>query len=284
MPRPSALPSGRTRLLAIFGWPLSYTRSPRMQNAALRHRGLDVHYAALAAPDAKAFRALFKGLSASPHFVGANVTNPFKTEALHLAQTLSPAARAIGAVNTLVRGPRGWAGHNTDAAGFLAALRRQGLSLKGRRVLLLGAGGAARALAWACGQARVGSLLVLARRRSPASACAALAGRAGMAGPLEADAAAIAAIGADLVINSLPGEKLGQTFGRTIFKKTKVPGWALDIATLPQQSAFCRAAARRGWRWHNGEEMLLQQGALSFKLWTGRSPDLAVMRAALRKV
>lgn len=282
--RATVLPSGESRLLAIFGWPLSYTLSPRMQTAALRRASLDYQYTALPSADAKAFRALFRGLSASPHFVGANVTNPFKTEALRLAGTLSPAARAIGAVNTLRRGARGWEGHNTDAGGFLAALRQQGFRLKGKRVLLLGAGGAARALAWACGQAQVSSLLVLARRSAQGRPCAALAGRRASAGPLDPDSAAVASIGADLVINTLPGNDLGQTFGISIFKKNKAPAVAMDIATVPRESGFCREAARRGWRCFNGEEMLVQQGALSFQLWTGRKPELATMRRALRKV
>ena len=91
--------NGRTRLVAIFGWPLNYTLSPLFQNAALIERGIDACYLPLATESPARFKALAKGLMASPHFLGANVTNPYKVDALRLAHTATAAARAIGAAN-----------------------------------------------------------------------------------------------------------------------------------------------------------------------------------------
>ncbi len=96
--------------------------------------------------------------------MGANITNPYKLEALKLADKASPAARAIGAANTLVRQGSQWVAHNTDAPGFLAAARGAGAKVQGARVLVLGAGGAARAVAWACASAGAREVAVLARR------------------------------------------------------------------------------------------------------------------------
>lgn len=276
------LPVGSTRSVAIFGWPLSYTRSPAMHNAAIQAAGIDAVYLALPTPDAAAFRRLVRGLQQSPQFIGANVTNPFKVAALRSVQRLSPAAKAIGAVNTLVRKGARWEGHNTDAAGFLAALRRAKIPLKGKTVLLLGAGGAARALAWACGQAGIRSLTVLSRRRAPGRACARLAGKRG-----RWDALTLAKVGqisaeADLVINSLPGAPLGRRFGAGLVRRRKA--WAFDISYVPAKTAFCKAAAKQGWRTQNGLNMLMEQGFLSFKLWFKRAPSRAAVQTALRKV
>jgi shikimate dehydrogenase len=285
MPQPLTpvrdLPNGSTRMLGIFGWPLSYSLSPRFQNAALRAARLPAVYLALPSPNEKAFLALLAGLQQSPQFLGGNVTNPFKIAALKRVDRLSPAAKAIGAVNTLVRGKRGWEGHNTDAGGFLAALRSARISLAGRRVLLLGAGGAARALAWACGQGKAARLMVLARRRGPAQDCARLAGRIGASGVLDLKRVTELSREADVVLNALPGEDLGKRFGSRLFPKS---GTVVDIGYVPAETAFCRYAKARGWRTLNGQSMLLEQGALAFELWFKKTAPRSQMRAALRKI
>lgn len=280
MPDPRNI-QGKTRLLAIFGWPLTYTLSPRFQNAALQARNIDAVYTALPTESEAAFLALARGLLASPQFLGANITNPYKQAALRLPLRLSPAARAIGAVNTLVRGPRGWEGHNTDAPGFLAALTEARFSLRGRRALILGAGGAARALAWACGQAGASTVGVLARKAAQAGACARLGGRAGWAGSLDPATIRQASAAADLVVNTLPGQELGRRVGRALSIRS---GLAVDISYTPTETAFCAEAKRRSRKTQNGLPMLLAQGSFAFELWTGKKAPLSQMRASLRKV
>lgn len=275
------LPVGSTRSIAIFGWPLSYTHSPSMHNAAIQAAGIDAVYLALPTPTAAKFRQLVRGLQQSPQFIGANVTNPFKVEALRTVQRLSPAAKAIGAVNTLVRRGAAWEGHNTDAAGFLAALRRSKVPLKNTTVLLLGAGGAARALAWACGQAGVRSVTVLSRRAAPGRACAQLAGKRGRWAMLSPAVLTQLSAEADLVVNSLPGALLGQRFGACLVRRK---AWAIDISYTPTETAFCKAAKKQGWQTQNGLNMLIEQGFLAFELWFKKNPSRAVVQATLREV
>jgi len=270
--------------VAIFGWPLRYTLSPLFQNAALRRHRLDAAYIALPVEGASDFRRLARAMMASPNFVGANVTNPHKVAAAGLGLALSPAARAIGAVNTLARARQGWMGDNTDAAGFLEALRAASLRLRGARVLVLGSGGAARAVVWACAQARASRIVVLARRRAQARACAALAGARGLSGELVPGSAALASLGADLVVNALPGEALGRTYGACLARRVRTGVAAMDLGYSPARTAFLREAGLRGWRGVNGMGMLVEQGRAAFKLWFGFKPAAAPLHAVLRKV
>jgi shikimate dehydrogenase len=277
-------PSGKTKLIAIFGWPLTYTLSPRFQTAALRRHGLDAAYVALPVEHAAAFRRLARAMMESPNFLGANITNPHKLEALGLAQRLSPAARAIGAVNTLARRDNAWIGHNTDAAGFLEALRTASVRVKGARILVLGAGGAARAAVWAGAQAGARRIVVLARRRVQARQCAALAGRAGLSGDLVAGGAALASLGADLVVNALPGDALGGAYGACLARRAKKGAAAMDLGYSPPRTAFLREAGVRGWREISGLGMLVEQGREAFETWFGSKPERRFLDAVLRKV
>jgi shikimate dehydrogenase len=225
--------NGQTRTVAIFGWPLQYTLSPLFQNAALRRARLNAVYLPLATQTPAQFRALARGLMASPHFVGANVTNPFKVEALRLAQQASPAAKAIGAANTLVRQGSRWTAHNTDAPGFLAAAKAAGAKAKGARVLILGAGGAARAIAWAAASAGAAEVAVLARRVSQARDCAKVAKNKGFGAILSPKNLGLASQGATWVVNTLPGAKLGETVAREL-TPAQAGQWAMDISYLPR--------------------------------------------------
>jgi shikimate dehydrogenase len=223
---------------------------------------------------------------ASPHFVGANVTNPFKVEALRLAQQASPAAKAIGAANTLVRQGSRWTAHNTDAPGFLAAAKAAGAKAKGARVLILGAGGAARAIAWAAASAGAAEVAVLARRVSQARDCAKVAKNKGFGAILSPKNLGRASQGATWVVNTLPGAKLGETVAREL-TPAQAGQWAMDISYLPRPlSPFLVQAKQRGYRAMDGLPMLLEQGRLAFKLWFGQAPTtlqlLQAVKAELR--
>jgi len=153
---------GETRLLTIVGHPLAYTLSPAFQNAGLRKVQANMLYVPLPVePDR--FERTYQGLLRLPEFAGGNVTNPFKLRVMPLLGRLTPEARAIGAVNTVWREGRRWVGHNTDWLGFLRAAGGPG-AFRGRRVWLLGAGGAARGLAYACLKDAAAELRVLSRR------------------------------------------------------------------------------------------------------------------------
>lgn len=272
-------------LLGIIGNPVRASLSPAMQQAALRHLKINVCYQAFEiAPDqlVTVLRAL-----APLGFWGINVTIPFKELVLPLLDEIDPEAGAIGAVNTVVVRDGRLHGYNTDAAGFRMALELEGrTALPGARVLMVGAGGAARAVAFACLAHGCRSLTIANRSGARArSLCRAL----GVNFPA-ADVTAVATgkpdwahrVGAcDVVVNTTP-------LGGRPDDPLPVPQAALrrgqtvmDIVYRPRRTPLLVAAAAAGARTVDGLQMLLHQGERAFTLWTGRAAPSAVMRRAL---
>lgn len=275
--------NGKTLTVAIFGWPLNYTLSPVFQNAALQRRGINAVYVPLASASAAEFRALAKGLMRSPQFIGANVTNPYKVEALRMADSASPAARAIGATNTLVRIGKRWVAHNTDALGFMAAAKAAGARPQGARVLILGAGGAARAVVYAAAQAGAAEIAVLARRPSQAKDCAKVAKNKSFGALLSPKNIALASQAATWVVNTLPGAELGKAMAAPL-SHAQAGAWAMDISYLPRPlSPFLLSAKKSGYRPLDGLPMLLEQGRASFALWFGRAPSKTELKLSVSK-
>jgi len=280
VPRPHA-----PGLLGIIGNPVRHSLSPCMQEAALRRLGLDARYLAFEISPGEV-RDVLRAL-APLGFWGINVTIPYKERVLRLLDELRPPAAEIGAVNTIVVSGGRLVGHNTDADGFRMALEREGrLDPHGRRVLLVGAGGAARAVAYACLAGGCGPLLIANRTAARArSLCRALRSnfpRASVAvvSPAAADFSAIAA-GSALIVNTTP---LGGRPGDPL----PVPAEGLrrgqvvmDIVYRPRATPLLAAASGAGARCVDGLAMLLYQGALAFSLWTGREAPLPAMRRAL---
>lgn len=257
--------------LAVLGHPVAHSRSPAMQSAALAALGLgeEWRYEAIdIAPED--FEARVRAM-AGEGFAGANVTVPHKHAALALADAASETAQEIGAANTLVFADGAIHAHNTDAGGLLAALP---VPPAGKRALVLGAGGAARAVVWALVGEGAG-VEVWNRTASRARAvCAELGGRA-VADPDQT--------GYELIVNTsaagLAGEDPFQAlplapedFGRG---QTVV-----DMVYGASPSALLAAAAAAGASVVDGLEILVQQGALSLEIWTGREAPVAAMRAA----
>lgn len=272
-------------LLGIIGNPVRHSLSPCMQEAALRRLGLDARYLAFEISPAQV-RDVLRAL-APLGFWGINVTIPYKERVLRLLDEVRSPADEIGAVNTIVvRGGR-LVGHNTDAAGFRMALEREGrMDPRGRRVLILGAGGAARAVAYACLAGGCGPLLITSRTPARSLAlCRTLQKRFPRASvtavsPPGVDLAALAA-GSALIVNTTP---LGGRVGDPL----PVPAEGLrrgqvvmDIVYRPRVTPLLAAASAAGARCVDGRAMLLHQGALAFTLWTGRKAPLATMRRAL---
>ena len=285
-----ALPMRRLRrpaapgLLGIIGNPVRRSLSPCMQEAALRRLGLDARYLPFEISPGEV-RAVLRAL-APLGFWGLNVTIPYKERVLRLLDEVRPAAAEIGAVNTIVvRGGR-LVGYNTDADGFRMALGREGrMDPRGKRVLIVGAGGAARAVAYACLRSGCGPLLIA--NRTPArgrSLSRALLGRfprasVTVAGP-DANLARIAAESV-LIVNTTP-------LGGRPTDPLPVPAQGLrrgqvvmDIVYRPRVTPLLAAAAGAGARCVDGLAMLLYQGALAFRLWTGLEAPLVAMREAL---
>ena len=278
--------TGKTKLLGVIGAPIGHSFSPIIQNAALRAAGLDYVYTALPVRPG-VLNSAVRGLR-DAGYRGLNVTIPFKTEIIPLMNALSEDARRIGAVNTVVMQEDGtMVGHNTDVTGFLAGFAERGISIEGTHAVLVGAGGAARAALWGLLRSHVTSVTIGVRT---AAKGAALAANFAADGTVEAcafdDPAFTRALAAaDVVVQTTP-------VGMTPHTEALPP---IDLATLkdgtvlydliytPAATRFLREGATRGLRTINGETMLAAQGAEAFRLWTGITPDLELMKCVLRE-
>lgn len=269
--------------LGVLGDPIAHSLSPAMHNAALatllathpRLAGVRYHRLHITAEELPTALALLHAKG----FAGVNLTVPHKIQALSLVEALSPEARRAESVNTLVRTATGWAGHTTDGQGFLEALReRSGRTTKGRPVVLLGSGGAARAVAAACLADGCATLRLHNRDATKAAALA-----AALADP-RVRAASLAEIDASpeaVIVNCttlglkptdaspLPAERLAR--GQFVF----------DTTYGAEPSRLLKDARGRGVDGCDGRSMLRWQGALAFRLWNGMLPPEAPMRAAL---
>jgi shikimate dehydrogenase len=267
--------------LGVLGWPVAHSRSPAIHNAALAALGLDGwHYQRLPVPP-QLLAETVRALPASG-FVGANVTIPHKQAALAVSDEASSRAREIGAANTLVFAPDGTiAAENTDAPGLIAALER---SPRGRRAMVLGAGGSARAVVWALREAGAREVLVWNRTSARAAALAAELEVRAVQRPEAADllvncTSVGLAGGAELQPSATAGDALNQ-LGLTLDALGEY-SYVVDLAYRSGTSTPLLAAARRlGLPTLDGLDVLVAQGALSFELWTGLPAPLTAMRAA----
>jgi shikimate dehydrogenase len=248
-----------TKLAGVLGHPVAHSRSPAMHNAAFRELGLDWHYVKLPVPP-ELFEETVRALPGSG-YGGANVTIPHKIAALALADTATSAARAIGAANSLSF-EDGIEADNTDAPGFLAALNEP---VAGRTALVLGAGGAARAVVWALVDA---GAEVSIWNRTPERAQQ-LADDFGAAPELRS---------ADIVVNAT---SVGLHEGALPLDTLDVPSTAVEMV-YGSDTPFTAWAREKGARIVDGLEILVRQGALSFTRWTGLEPPLDTMRRAAK--
>jgi shikimate dehydrogenase len=264
-----------------------------MHNAALAALGMrDWHYQRLPVPP-ELFAETTRALPPSG-FVGANVTIPHKQAALAVAEEASDAAQAIGAANTLTFAPDGAiAAENTDAPGLMAAL---GDSPRGLRVLVLGAGGSARAAAWALREAGAGEVSVWNRTAERAQALASELGVRAVVDPQPADLlinctsvgleASPGAPGTPGNVSAATDRGSGERellsqLGLTFERVGDYPYVADMVYRAQGPTPLLAAAAEHGARTLDGLEILLAQGAVSFELWTGRAAPLQAMREGL---
>jgi shikimate dehydrogenase len=259
-------------MLGVAGWPVAHSRSPAMFAPALAELGLDWRYVHLPLPPER-FEATARALPASG-YRGINVTIPHKRAAHDLADELTAAARAIGAVNTLTFEDGRIEGDNTDAGGFLDALDADPA---GWRCLVLGAGGSARAVVWALREAGAGEVSIWNRTAERAAALAAEFGVRQVAAP-EA---------ADLVVNCTAvglDERADQIGALSAFSLDwlRESETFFDLTYGDEASALGRYAAAGGARVVDGLEMLVRQGARSLERWTGQPAPLDAMRAGAR--
>jgi len=272
--------------LGVLGWPVAHSRSPAIHNAALAALGMHGwRYQRLPVPPAL-FAQTTRALGAAG-FHGANVTIPHKQAALALATHASQAAREIGAANTLTFAADGTiAAENTDAPGLLAALERLTDMPAQPRALILGAGGSARAAAWALRMGGASEVAVWNRTPERARTLARELGVEAVRVPRPADLLVnCTSVGlqapAGVERSATDGEALNQ-LGLT-FDQVGEYSYVVDLVYRPGSTALLAAAAAHGARTVDGLEVLVAQGALSFESWTGRTAPLELMRRAARE-
>jgi len=269
-------------LVGLIGWPVEHSVSPAMQNAAFEALGLPWRYQLLPTPPGEVGAALAR--LRAEGYRGANVTVPHKQAVMPFLDEIGAAARAIGAVNTLVLREGRWEGHNTDAQGFLAALRAGGCQPEGQRVLVLGAGGGARSVVYALTQ--VGCEVTIYNRT--ASRARALA--ADMAG-LGRSVSAVATLDEldlgtfGLLVNATSVGMWPDVDASPWPAALPLPGqWTVfDLVYNPAETRLLAQARAAGATTIGGLGMLVYQGALAFELWTGYRPPVALMRAAAER-
>jgi shikimate dehydrogenase len=259
-----------TRVVGVIGDPVVHSRSPAMHNAAFAALGLDWVYVAF--PVGRGDGSAAVRAVTALGLAGLNVTMPHKADAAAACDDLAPEAAELGAVNTVVNAGGALVGHSTDGDGFLRALDDEGVAVPGRRFLVLGAGGAARAITHVLG--RTGARVTVAARRPEAGRdTAALAPDADVVGLDD-----LAVDGVDVIVNATP---LGMHGEPPPFDPAQLhPRQFVFDTVYPADTPLLREARGRGLRAAGGLGMLLHQGALSFSLWTGTAPPLDIMRAA----
>jgi shikimate dehydrogenase len=274
--------SGRTRVLALIGQPVGHSLSPAMHNAAFAEDGLDFVYVCLDV-DPEALPAAVLGLKALK-FRGFNVTMPHKRAVVPLVDGLDDGARVSGAVNTVVIDASGMRGYNTDGGGMVMACEEAGIELSGKSVLLLGSGGTASAIAVAFCKTGVSDLHIANRDTEHAARLRDKLRLTGMEGISVGSLASLEhdAPDADVIVNATSlGMKEGDSLplppeyvqrGRAICDVVYRPG---------KETPLVRLAQERGVRVVAGGRMLLYQGVLAQKLWTGRKPNVEAMDRAI---
>tara|TARA_B100002003_G_scaffold250907_2_gene292085 strand:- start:13735 stop:14595 length:861 start_codon:yes stop_codon:yes gene_type:complete len=278
-----------THRVGIFGYPLGHSMSPALQQAALDEYALDALYEAWPTPPDRLAEAV-AGLR-EPGCYGANVTVPHKEAVMGMLDRLDQQAEAIGAVNTIVTESGGkLAGYNTDIYGFLASLSSEaGFDPAGKRVVMLGAGGAAKAAAFALVEGNVASLDIANRTVARAEALIAeLSSNGAETSAFAIDSTGLAdrCANADLIVNCTSIGMRGSPSpdASPLLDGAIQPGCLVyDIVYNPEVTPLLAQAEEAGARTLGGLPMLVYQGAAAFEKWTGMSAPVEVMMAAARR-
>jgi shikimate dehydrogenase len=267
--------TAHTRVAAVIGWPVEHSRSPALHNAAFAASGIDGVYTA-AAVEPGALEAAVTGMRALG-YLGASVTVPHKEAVVALCDRLVGPAARLEAVNCLVFGEDGVIGHNTDAGGYTDALAEAGVAVQGARAVLLGSGGAARAVAAGLEDAGSARVTVIARTPSKATWTDAR--------PWTAESLETAMDGCDLLVDCTSAALAPATerdLPAPIPLDRLPPGATVSSLVYHRTPALLADAEARGLRTIDGAGMLVHQGARAFTLWTGSEAPIEAMWAALR--
>jgi shikimate dehydrogenase len=274
--------SGKARVMGVFGFPVEHSLSPAMHNAAIRALGLDCVYVPFSVPP-ESIPAAVEGLKALG-ILGVNVTIPHKQAVIPFMDEVEDNARMIGSVNTIVNRDGKLIGSSTDGAGFLRSLTEAGFDVNGCKAVVLGAGGAGRAVSFALVQSGAKVTLMDEIPERAAALADDISSRFGRDLAANADLTELGdyIFRADLVVNCTP---VGMSPN---FECSPVPADMIrrglvvyDLVYTPLRTKLLRDAESVGALAISGVKMLVYQGALSFEKWTGISPPIDVMEQAV---
>ncbi len=279
--------SGKTRVCGVIGDPIEHTLSPTIHNAAFNHLGLDFVFLAFRVKTADLENALrgMRGLGIH----GLNVTMPHKNAVTAYLDELDEAVKFLGSTNTILNKDGKLSGFNTDGVGALKALRENGIELAEKKLLLLGAGGAAKAIAFSLAK-EVGELVVLNRAdgksKELAERLTITLDKKVVGDALTPDAIADNLQDSDVLINAT-SVGMNPAANQSIVPPQLLRSdlTVMDIVYNPVETKLAKNAKAAGAKVISGVEMLIYQGAASFEIWTGHSAPIKVMRkAALNKL
>jgi shikimate dehydrogenase len=270
---------GKTRITGIIGYPLTYTISPAIHNRAFEKLGLDICYVPLVV-EPKSLAKAVSGLKAL-NFIGFNVTMPHKEAILPLLDELSEEAKLIQAINTVVVKDNKLYGHNTDSQGFLSSLQEVGVTPAGKKIIIIGAGGAARAVAVALAKEGAEAIYIVNRTLNRAETLRELLKKNFPSISLKTlqftEQLADIIKRVDIVVNATP---VGMREG----ERPLIPVESLhqgqvvcDLIYKPTETELLKASSRKGAITLGGLKMLVYQAALAFELWTKQKAPVEVM-------
>ena len=272
--------SGRTGICGIIGNPIEHTMSPVMHNAAFKNKGEDYVYLAFRVKKEELGKAI-EGMRAL-NMRGLNITIPHKVAVIQFLDELDPLADKIGAINTIVNNNGVLKGYNTDATGFLQALLERGIEPKEKRVVILGAGGASRAISFILAE-RGSSLVLLNRTWDKAKVCvdriSEIFQSEATALKLNRENLTTALSEADILVNATSvgmSPNINETpVTSNLLKPSLI---VFDIVYNPIKTRLQREAEVAGATVISGLDMLVWQGALAFEKWTGRKAPVNLMK------
>jgi shikimate dehydrogenase len=277
--------SGKTQVCGVIGDPITHTLSPAMHNAAFKRLKLDFVFLAFRVKTADLENAVrgMRGFGIR----GLNVTMPHKTVIIRYLANLDANVKFLGSANTILNDDGRLLGFNTDGTGALHALRENGINPEGKNVLLLGAGGAAKAIAYSLAQG-AGALCILNRVPEKAAVLAdalnRVFGKKIVGGALSPSAVQKNLQDADILVNATSVGMHPHVDQSLVAPQWLKPDLAvMDIVYNPVETKLAKVAKAAGAHVISGVEMLLYQGAVSFQIWTGHAAPIEVMRAAALK-
>jgi shikimate dehydrogenase len=276
--------TAQTQLCGLLGNPVDHSLSPAIHNAAFEKLGLNFTYLAFPVED---LENAIRGIRALGHIRGFSVTIPHKVAIMPLLDSVETTAKHIGSVNTIIKDRGLLVGSNTDASGALQALRQGGVDLAGQRVVMLGSGGAARAIAFGLSvEGNIGHLTLLGiddkERSTLANDLKAKTGISITDAPLDASTLGPALADAHLLIHGTPIGMYPKIEHSCVPKELLHPGLTvMDIVYNPLNTQLLQDAQAAGCRTIQGIEMFLHQAVAQFELWTGESAPVDTMRDIL---